>query len=446
MKPNILFIICHDLGQHLGCYGDSSVKTSNLDLLATEGVRFKNYFATAPQCSPSRASIITGRYPHSHGLMGLANRYPPFMDWTLPLSERTIAERLKKVGYSTYLFGLQHERRNPSALGFDEIIEPGSKRKYLCDKVSPLVIDFLKHSAREPFFANVGFAEVHRPYPRELYRPDDPKKVFVPPYLPDIPQIRQDIAEFHGAIRKADEAVGSILNALKKANLEENTLVIFTTDHGIAFPRAKCTLYDPGIKTTLIMCWPAGGITGGGEYLELLSNVDFLPTILDIVGAPISEDIQGRSFLSLLQNESFKKRDEIFAEKTYHMIYDPMRCIRTQQYKYILNLSDGPMRTLASLDTSTSGDSTLSYSFEPHQAVDFVDLANIPSSQRLFYLLKSHPVEELYDFKNDPYEQHNLANIPEYVNIQKKLRNRLTKWMEETKDPILKGFVPVQNE
>ncbi len=420
MKPNILFIITHDLGQHLGIYGDKSVSTPNLDSLAKEGVYFTNYFATAPQCSPSRASIDTGRYPHTNGLMGLANSY---LRWRLSQSEKTTAKLLKEAGYFTCLFGFQHETQDPSTLGFDEIIqaEGNSFERYLCSRVAPLVINFLKkYSKNKPFYANVGFFEVHRPYPREIYEPDDPNEVFVPPYLPDTPEVRQDIAEFHGSIRVMDQAVGSILDALNKAGLEENTIVIFTTDHGIAFPRAKCTLYDPGIKTALIIRWPAGKIVGGKVYSQLLSNVDLLPTILDIIESPIPESIQGRSFLSLLENKPFEPRTEIFAEKTWHEVYDPMRCIRTNRYKYIRNFIEGPLFQLP-------GDIEISLTRKALKDTH----------------LKPRPMEELYDLEKDPNEENNLVGKPEYSEIQTELSNRLLEWMKKTKDPVVEGKVPI---
>jgi len=419
MKPNILFIIVHDLGQHMEIYGNTSVRTPNLHRLAEEGVSFENYFATAPQCSPSRASIYTGKYPHTHGLMGLANRD---LDWSLSTSEKTTVQLLRQSGYFTCLFGLQHESQDPHSLGFDEIVQPEGEsfEKYYCHRVAPVVLEFLRHPKSKPFYANVGFLEVHRPYPQEVYQPDDPNEVLVPPYLPDTPEVRQDIAEFHGSIRKVDRAVGSIFDTLKETGLEEETLVVFTTDHGIAFPRAKCTLYDPGIKTTLIMRWPDGGVIGGKVYSELLSNVDFLPTILEVVKAPVPEDIQGKSFLPLLQDGKFEPRKEIFAEKTWHIIYDPMRCIRTSRYKYIRNFIDGPLLRLP-------GDMEKSLSRKSLGKTH----------------LKPRPEEELYDLRQDPNEQNNLAGKSEYSEIQTKLSGRLIEWMKKTKDPVLEGQIPI---
>lgn len=196
-----------------------------------------------------------------------------------------------------------------------------------------------------------------------------------------------------------------------------------------------------------MMRWPAGGIVGGEEYSELLSNVDFLPTILEMVRARIPDTVQGRSFLSLLRKRSFEKRNEIFAEKTYHTIYDPMRCIRTERDKYIRNFSDGPLTILPCPGIRDSDGKTLTYLLEPYQTIGSVDLGNIPSGQRWHsFFLRAHPVEELYGLETDPYEQNNLVDRSGFREIQKELSSHLAKWMEETRDPILKGPVPLQNE
>src|SRR5437870_4686149 len=187
-RPNILLIITHDTGQHLGCYGRQSVRTPNLDRLAAEGVRFENHFCTAPQCSPSRGSILTGRFPHVNGLMGLVNR-----GWHLPDSETTLAEYLGAAGYETLLFGFQHEKRDLSSLRrcyqwiSDRSVPP------LGENVAPEVARFLRERGTRdrPFFAMVGFEETHRPFDR--YAPADPAAVEVPPFLPDLPEVRQDL-------------------------------------------------------------------------------------------------------------------------------------------------------------------------------------------------------------------------------------------------------------
>jgi arylsulfatase A-like enzyme len=416
MKPNIIMIICHDLGQHLSCYGNISVKTPNIDYIAEDGILFRNYFATSPLCSPSRGSIMTGRYPATTGFMGLVNR-----GWELSPKEKTLPAYLKEFGYSTYLFGFQHERRDPKSLGYDYVIgwyDP----PHLARKITPQVVSFLEEKdIKEPFFACIGFFEVHRPW--GIYEKVDPKIVKVPNYLPDDSNVREDLAMFYGSILETDYYVGRILEALRKSNREANTLLIFTTDHGIAFPRAKSTLYDAGIKTTLLLRWCEGGLRGGKVYNELLSNIDLLPTLLDILEADIPEVIQGKSFKGLLYKGDYSPRKEIFAQKDWHDIYDPIRCIRTERFKYIRNFVEGiwpylplPLDIEESLSRKALGNS---------------------------HFLRLREKEELYDLKEDPDEFNNLANDTEYSCILKELRDRLWNWMEENKDPILEGPIPV---
>ncbi|HOL55217.1 MAG TPA: sulfatase [bacterium] len=415
MRPNILMVVCHDLGQHLGCYGNISVETSNIDSIAEEGLLFKNYFATAPLCSPSRGSIMTGRYPGTTGFMGLVNR-----GWELSLNEKTLPQYLKEAGYSTYLFGFQHERRDPVTLGYD-YVAGWDEPPHLARKITPKVVSFLEGDIKEPFFACVGFFEVHRPW--EFYQKIDPKIVKVPDYLPDTPEVREDLAMFYGSILETDYYTGKILETLKRSKIEDNTIFIFTTDHGIAFPRAKSTLYDPGIKTTLILRWVGGDLTGGKVYDQLLSNVDLLPTILDILEMDIPESIQGISFKPLLYGKDYKPRSEIFAQKDWHDIYDPIRCIRTDRFKYIRNYIEGvwpylplPLDIEESLSRKSLGNS---------------------------HIMRTREKEELYDLSIDPLEINNLSSKPEYRDILDELRSRLYRWQREINDPILQGPIPV---
>ena len=427
--PNILIIICHDLGQQLGSYGDPSLRTRNLDRLAEEGVRFENHFCTTPLCSPSRGSIITGRYPHTNGLIGLTHR-----GFDLGDGEVTMAHLLKAQGYGTHLFGMEHEAREPDIAKLGYEFTHREKRPFRCAIVTPVFLEFLKACTgkeERPFFAMTGYTEVHRRFDREEYTPDNPKEVFIPPYLPDTPEVRLDIAQFHGLIHAVDGCVGEILKVLEEEGLAENTWVIFTTDHGIAFPRAKSTLYDPGIKTALIMRWPKGlpafggapeapkGFAGGKAYQELISNIDLLPTILEAVGASIPENIEGKSFLALLQGREYSSREEIFAEKTYHDIYDPIRAIRTSRFKYIRSFEKMPDLPLPSDIRKSLSARSIPVRFKGERA----------------------PVE-LYHLEADPNEMNNLAGNPEYAEIEKELSARLTKWLEDTNDPILKGPVP----
>ncbi|MBM4049785.1 MAG: sulfatase [Planctomycetes bacterium] len=407
-RPNILLITVHDLGTRLGCYGETSVQTPALDRLAAHGVRFVNHFATAPYCSPSRGGIITGKYPHVNGLMGLVN-----LGWNLPPSNLTLDQALGHAGYETLLFGHQHEVKDVAQLGFHHL--PDRSVGVRCGPVAAQVAEFLARRREErPFYARVGFGEVHRPY--ESYPADDPARVRVPPHLKDTPGARQDLAMFHGCIRTMDAAVGRILDALGSSGLAENTLVVFTTDHGIAFPRAKATLYDPGIRTTLLLRGP--GIRPGQVASELISNVDVFPSLLDAAGAPVPGDLNGRSFWPLLTGRAYTPRDAIFAEKNTQP-WDIKRCIRTARYKYIRNFNEGPLLSLP-----TDIESSLTRRDMGHDH------------------LRPRPPVELYDLSADPNEQTNLAGRPDYTSVEQDLSTQLQRLLEATHDPILRGPIP----
>lgn len=425
--PNILVILCHDLGRRLGCYGVPNLTTPVLDELADESVLCANHFATAPLCSPSRGSIMTGLYPHTNGLMGLVNR-----GWDMPDDHPTLAQLLtanESATYESVLFGFQHEKRQPLRMGYRHHHHaPGP---HLCDTVSAEFVEWLRarKTKPSPFFACLGFFEVHRPFNNPRYTPDDPTQVHVPAYLPDTTGVRQDLADLHGLIFAVDTAMEKILAAVEQTGQTNNTLLIFSTDHGIAFPRAKSTLYDPGIGTALILRWP-DGFAGGRRLPQLLSNIDLLPTVLACAGLPTPAHVQGRSFLPLLRDQAYQARTEIFAEKTWHDVYDPIRAIRTGRFKYIRNFP-GP-------DGAPAAERPLL-----HLPVDIEEsLSRQALAEQGDPHLKPRPEEEFYDLDLDPAELNNLAHDPVYASTLGDLRWRLRCWMEQTCDPLLKGPIP----
>lgn len=410
---NLVMIDCHDLGQHLGCYGWQTVPSPNLDKLAAHGVRFENNFCTAPQCCPSRATLYTGRYAHANGMFGLAHH--PF-NWRMHDDEQHLGQLMKNAGYATAQIGMQHVtdqvERAVQRLGFDHVQLADD-----ADTIAELVADHLRNSATDPFFLNIGFVEPHRDangYFRQA-PPDRSRGVQVPPYLPQTPEAEEEFAQLQGVIGKMDRAIGRIWRALQANGHLANTWLIFTTDHGIAMPRAKCTMYDPGIETALIMYAEPFGLTGGRIYRELISNVDVVPTILDMLGFPHSERLHGRSFAPLLRGEAYTSREYIFAEKTFHTAYEPQRAIRTDRYKLIWNAE--------------------------------VDIINVPGDimhspiypQLIEQITAERPPLEFYDLLEDPLEQHNRIDEPAYAATVNDLRWQLLNWMKDTGDPLLQG-------
>ncbi len=412
--PNIVQIICHDLGRHCGCYG-AGVATPNIDALAREGVLFSNYHCTAAQCSPSRGSIMTGRYPHRNGLVGLAH-----IGWELNETEKTLPMYLRALGYSTHLFGIQHETAgDPRRLGYDRIEATGGKARELAGPVAQFLAARARDHDGRPFYVNMGTNEPHRPYEQEGYDGDDPAGVQPLPWLPDRPGVREDIADLNGLVRALDEAVGHVKAALDQSGLARDTLLVFTTDHGLAMPRAKGTCYDPGTGTALILRLP-GRYEGGRVHDELLTNCDLLPTLTDLAGGPEPTDIDGRSFLGLLDGASYKPRESIFSEMTWHDKYNPMRAIRTRRHKYIRNFGDRPLVYLP------------------------LDIWNGRAGQemRAEYYGSRRPLEELYDLEADPLERANLAGDPEHAETLAALRAKVERWMHESGDGLLRGDWP----
>jgi len=242
----------------------------------------------------------------------------------------------------------------------------------------------------------------------------------IPAYLPAGPEAADEVTALQEAIREADSAVGRVLAALDAAGRAEGALVVFTTDHGLAMPRAKCTLYDPGLETALIICWPGGGIGSGVVRSELVSNIDVLPTLMEGSGASQLRGIQGRSLLPLLRGEPYRPRNAIFAEKTFHSYYDPMRCIRTRDHKYIRNFETG-------FTVEVPGDIQQSAIFRAD-----------PSR----YSTPRTNVVEVYDLHADPLEEHNLAGTASIEAVERQLSTELWSWMRETGDPLLNGPIP----
>jgi N-sulfoglucosamine sulfohydrolase len=281
-----------------------------------------------------------------------------------------------------------------------------------------VTLDLLERASDRPFFLSVGFFETHR----EWFRPSSPKKanyVIPPPNLPDAPETRLDMAAFQESARSLDRGIGAVLDALDAEGLAEDTLVICTTDHGLAFPGAKATLYDRGLGVMFILRGP-GGFTGGKASDALVSHIDLFPTVCDLTGVERPEWLQGESLLPLANGEADEVRDAIFAEKTYHVAYEPERCVRTHRWKYIRRFGERTKPVLPNTDDGPSKELLLSYGWGEREI----------------------PPEQLYDLVLDPNEAHNLAGDPAHSGTLEELREKLKAWMVETKDPLLEGDVP----
>ncbi|WP_129785861.1 sulfatase family protein [Promicromonospora panici] len=417
-KPNIVLVHWHDTGRYLGAYGLEHVRTPNVDRLAEDGVVFERSFATAPLCSPSRGSLFTGRYPHSNGLMGLAH-----LGWEYHANEHTLPMLLSRHGYHSVLVGLQHESSDPTTLGYDEVIDLNADRQ-AAPAVAELAVDRLATLAAQddPFLMVVGMFEPHRPFPKHRFPTSPDLAVDVPPYLAQTEEALDDLRGFSAAVTYADAATGRILDRLAALGLDESTIVIFTTDHGAPFPRAKSTLYDAGIETALIVRMPTGTTRPSPRTRTLTSHVDVVPTLLELVGAPVPGNLQGTSFAAELVDGAEgggpggPGREAVYAEKNWHDVrqYDPVRCVRTERYKYIVSYEDRPAVPLPG-DIARSG-----------SAIGVDDAA-------------PRPRVELYDLDADPLERDNLAGNEALAEVEKDLAERLATWQRETGDPALHG-------
>ena len=415
---NVLLVHWHDLGRYLGVYHHPDVSSPRLDRLATEGFLFTRAHATSPLCSPSRGSLFTGRYPQSNGLIGLAHH-----GWEYHPEVRTLPQILSEYGWYSALFGMQHETSYPQRLGFDEFDVSNSYCDYVVAKAQQWLRDSAPDLGGRPFLVTAGFFETHRPFPHERYQPADPETVTAPDYLPDTAPVRQDLADFYGAIQTADAAVGRLLDTLADTGLDANTWVVFVTDHGPPFPRAKSTLYDAGTGIALIIRPPTGLGLAPRVYDELFSGVDLVPTLLELLGVDVPADVEGLSHTGTLraaQNHRNPVRDHVFTTKTYHDSFDPIRAIRTMDYSYLENYVPRPLLDLP------------------------WDIQESPSGQAIApFITAPRPERELYDLRVDPTETNNLLagdSAETTQEIATDLAVRLHDWRQRTNDVIPSEF------
>jgi N-sulfoglucosamine sulfohydrolase len=426
--PNVLHLSWHDVGRFLGCYGVPGIETPNVDRLAADGMLFSNYWAAASLCSPSRACALTGRYPQSIGVAGLCHAPE---NYHLASGVKHLSHIMRDAGRRTALVGWQHETthdRVHADLGFDEIHHNDPCPE--CEVVSQTAATWLARAASDdrPFYLQVGFIEIHRSRGDYGQEPVPDADVYIPPWIEDSPAARAEMRLQQANIRKADRGVGVVLDALEAAGLAENTIVVFTSDHGIGvLPRAKATLYDAGLTIPLIVRWPDGGIVGGQTCDRYLGNVDFLPTLLDLLGLEKPDGLHGESFAdSFDAPEVNAGRDAVFAS-----LINQGRMIRTRTHKLIWNAA--PRRTPVG-----------------------------PVNMEAPKFGPGWPIWELYDLRNDPLGTRNLSvcppvdhggahqaevnqlweGVPHQPEVEADLRKRLREWMQRIGDPILDGIPP----
>jgi N-sulfoglucosamine sulfohydrolase len=406
--PNILYMHSHDTGRYVQPYGEQ-VPMPNVQSLADQGVLFRQAFCAAPTCSASRACLLTGQYGQSNGMLGLAHR-----GWSLRDYRHHIVNVLRGVGYTSTLIGEQHISKEPEVIGYDEVMKVPTTR---VDSVAPLAMEVLRRPREGPLFLSVGFFETHR----EFLGPGSLRDVHYskpPNNLPDTPEVRADVAAFKASARSLDHGVGMVLNQLDARGLDRETLIIFTTDHGMPFPGAKATLFDRGLGVTLILRGPTP-FDGGRVIDGLVSHIDIYPTVCDYLGIERPPFLQGVSLLALLRGEVGDVREEIFAGSTWHAAYEPQRAVRTLRHKFIRRWGERRTPVLANTDDGPSKDLLLANGWAEREI----------------------PKEQLYDVLYDPNEAHNLIDDPAHAAVAADLRGRLERWMLDTEDPLLAGHV-----
>ncbi|MEI7988290.1 MAG: sulfatase [Chloroflexota bacterium] len=437
-RLNIIYIVCHDLGRLLGCY-NTPLKTPALDQFAAQGVKFNKAFCASPCCSPSRGCSMTGMYAHNNGQIGLSH-----YGWQLPENQKTIVDFFNEADYETVHVGFQHERH-------------WQKNHYQIDKQTTwdddkaenavdAAIKYLKTNAnkQKPFYLNVGTQEVHESFftrndRLEVYGgPVPDEDVYLPPFVPDTPSLRNYMAKQIAAIKFLDAQLARLFEAIRTYGYDKNSVVVFTTDHGISGMRAKGTLYQAGVETALLMKLPSG-MPGGFVVNELINNIDITPTLLEAAGVPVPEQIQGRSFWPMLVGKEYRPHDEIFMEFNFHGVhkttvladdknpyedkFDPIRSVMTKKFHYIRNF-----------------DLTLERKWTH---VDQIKLNESDQYNKIWpQLVEPRVLEELYDIEVDPFELKNLSNLNEYTSIKELLSVKLFQWMNDTDDFVLRDEIP----
>jgi len=419
-KRNVLLYVVDDQGRgDAGCYGNPAIKTPGLDTLAESGTTMTHGFCTTPSCSASRSVILTGMHNHANGQYGHQHSYNHFVTFD---NVKSLPVLLGDAGYRTMVAGKYHVAPE-SVYKFDERIGVSAPTD-MADQCR----DLISADSDDPFFLYFCTTEPHRPFRRGGSDEFDPGDVIVPPYLPDIPECREELAQYYGSVQRADRGLVRLIEMLKETGRWDDTLIIYISDNGIAFPGAKTCVYEPGINLPCVVRNPLQ--TKQGHTCDAMINyADIAPTILDYAGLDPHPQFHGRSFLEAVETESPDGYDEIFASHTFHEItmYYPMRVARERRYKLIWNLAhDLPFPFASDLWASATW-----------QAVQGRGLEKYGQRSVDAYL---HRAEfELYDLEKDPDEVNNIADDADHAEVLDRLKKKLRNFQEETDDPwILK--------
>ncbi|QQE13826.1 sulfatase [Planctomycetota bacterium] len=413
-KPNIIYLHSHDTGRYIQPYG-YPVQTPNLQAFAESGTVFRDAHCANPTCSPARACLLTGQYAHQNGMYGLAH-----LGWSLKDYKKHILHTLHDHGYVSALGGFQH-----IAAGEKPHATIGYQRKLDCDSsahgVADAAINYFNEKHEKPFFLSLGTFETHRPFPEPLKK-HNPKYKRPPATFPDTKETRHDYAAYCTMAEVMDEAYGRIFDALIQTSLADNTIVICTTDHGIAFPKMKCNLTSHGTGVLLIMKGP--GIQPGQVNDALISQVDIFPTICDCIGIKHPNWLEGQSFKPVIDGQKDQIQDSVFASVNVHVSKEVSRMARTKELLYIRRYGSRNTVALPNCDSGLTKNVLMRSGWQD----------------------KYMDREYLFDLIHDPMETCNVATQSDYQDKLQHMRGRLEAWQIRTSDPLLHGDIPIHGQ
>ncbi len=418
-KPNIIFMHSHNTGRYIEPYGHA-IPSPHLTRLAREGVLFRQAFSAAPTCSPSRAAFMSGMYPHSCGMFGLAHRGFSMFDY-----EQHLARYLRIGGYTTVLSGVEHTAPAVDRVGYDRVLsvdDTNYSAGHVSASPADAAVDFLRSDPPAPFFLSVGLNETHRPFPSaepQNHPAEDPRYALPVRPFPDTPETRAEAADLKAAVRVMDEHYGAVLDALSRSGQADNSYVFCFTDHGLQFPRNMCNLTVHGAGVYLIVRGPEH-FAPGAVCDALVGLVDLFPTVCELAGVDVPDHVEGCSLLPLVDGEVDSIHDYLFGEINYHAAYEPTRSIRTARYNLIRRYDSRERLVLPNVDDTSSKTFLLAMGWETE-----------PRDRVM-----------LFDDMFDPDEVRNIADSPRTASVRRELESALREWMERTSDPLLRGDVP----
>ena len=451
-RPNILFITADDMNwDSPGCYGNKIPNiTPNIDQLAAEGMRFTNAHVNIAVCQPSRQVLMTGRYPHRAGY-----------EWFEPIADDvpTLQEQLTEGGYINGCIGklihLAPQERYNWSMGLSMKDLNGGRAPQAYYEHTKAFIEMAAEQ-NKPFFLMANSHDPHRPFhgskdeemwPEKWRRSHfkKPSRVYeahevqTPGFLPDQPEVREEIAQYYSSVRRCDDTVGEILRALRESGQEDNTLVMFISDNGMPFPFAKCCVYLNSTRTPWIVRWPGHVKPGVVNDRHFISGIDYMPTILEAVGLESVSGMDGTSFLSLLHGKGELGRDHVFtAFYTFYPVdggWRPelkeqfqMRCVQNKRFGYIFNEWSNGEKAFGLSSTPLNWNAMLKAG------------ETDPKWKERATMFRHRVPEEFYDFENDPDALNNLIDETEHQAEIGRMRRQLTEWMEQTEDKILPNY------